>query len=433
MFKIERKKNNMGNVRWESPFPYSLAFNLFKQHFEEINRSYWAFVPAANTIKALAKKSLTDNNADPKKFFMIPDEEDRRMAPTYGEWKMDFSEYENYSRLNVVMLLSSCFETYMRTVVSLAFESKPGAIINCRDDVDGAALLKKDIMYGNVNDKTYRFGAAVDEVCHGEWTKRFAALQKYFGKLPLELLDLTQSLDELRITRNNLGHYFGREKDVYTAPIDFEPRKTTRISHKRILKYFKIIHSAAKMIEDYLYRNIIGSYDIIKKYFCSLSEGEILTDPYNPDAYQLRKLLGRHDLTRVGKEYYNELVTYCKTNYIEKETDCIFTKKMCIKEINRKLKESNIKLLYNGQIVSFDSGAFKRLLIKDNLYDADVYSERKIGNNHQVQYLYSAALINYMTKKLESNASSIIEKLKEDNTRVKLHSVSYLATDHIGV
>ena len=48
-------------------FPYSLAFNLFKQHFEEINRSYWAFVPVANTIKSLAKKNLVDDNADPKK------------------------------------------------------------------------------------------------------------------------------------------------------------------------------------------------------------------------------------------------------------------------------------------------------------------------------------------------------------------------------
>lgn len=94
----------MSNVRWESPFPYSLAFNLFKQHFEEINRSYWAFVPAANTIKSFAKKSLLDDNADPKKFFLIPDEEDRRMAPTYGEWKTDFSEYVNYSRLNIIML-----------------------------------------------------------------------------------------------------------------------------------------------------------------------------------------------------------------------------------------------------------------------------------------------------------------------------------------
>lgn len=47
----------MSNVRWKSPFPYALAFNLFKQHIEEINRSYWAFVPTANTIKALAKRT----------------------------------------------------------------------------------------------------------------------------------------------------------------------------------------------------------------------------------------------------------------------------------------------------------------------------------------------------------------------------------------
>ena len=58
----------MSNVRWESPFPYTLAFNLFKKHLEEINRSYWAFVPAANTIKALANQELVDKTADPKNF-----------------------------------------------------------------------------------------------------------------------------------------------------------------------------------------------------------------------------------------------------------------------------------------------------------------------------------------------------------------------------
>ena len=404
----------MNNVRWESPFPYSLAFNLFKQHFEEINRSYWAFVPAANTIKSFAKKSLLDDNADPKKFFLIPDEEDRRMAPTYGEWKTDFSEYVNYSRLNIIMLLSSCFETYLRTVVSLSFESKPGVIINCQDAVDGAALLKRDIMYGNMNDKAYRFGELIEEVCRGEWTNRFYAFQKYFGKLPSKLLDLTKDLDELRVTRNNLGHYFGRRKDEYSAPIDFEPIETIRISHERILKYFKLIYAAAKMIDDYLHKNIIGSYDIIKKYFYSLSNGEILTDPYNPDAYQLRKLLGRHDLTRVGKKYYDELVTYCETNYVESETDCIFTRKRCVKEINRRLKESGTELLYNGKVVPFDPLSFKILLIKDNLYDKDNYSERKIGNNRQVQYLHSRALIDYVTKKLESNSNAIMEKLNEE-------------------
>ena len=54
------------------------------------------------------------------------------------------------------------------------------------------------------------------------------------------------------------------------------------------------------------------------------------------------------------------------------------------------------------------------LQIKDNLYDKDNYSERKIGNNRQVQYLHSLALIDYVTKKLESNSNSIMEKLKEE-------------------
>ena len=403
----------MSNARWNSPFPYSLAFNLFKQHFEEINRSYWAFVPVANTIKSLAKKNLVDDNADPKTFFLIPDEEDRRIAPTYGEWKLNFSEYINYSRLNIIMLLSSCFETYLRTVVSLAFESKPGVIINCKDAVDGAALLKRDITYGDINDKSYRFGEVIEEVCRGEWSKRFSAFQKYFGVLPQALLDLSVDLDELRVTRNNLGHYFGRRKIDYSAPINFEPIETTKISHQRILKYFKLIYLAAKLIDEYLHKNIIGSYDVIKKYFHSLSNGEILTEPSNSGSYQLRKLMGGHELKTVGKKYYDELVTFCDTNYVESDTDCIFTKKKCVYEINRRLREKGIELHFNGQTVSFDSLSFKLLLTKDNLYSNENYSKRTINNMRQTQYLHSLALIEYVTKKLEFNSNSIMEKLKE--------------------
>lgn len=402
----------MSNVRWESPFPYSLAFNLFKQHFEEINRSYWAFVPVANTIKSYAKKNLMDDSADPKKFFLIPDEEDRRLAPTYGEWKTDFSEYINYSRLNIIMLLSSCFETYLRTIVSLSFESKPGVIINCIDAVDGAALLKRDIMYGNMNDKSYRFGDVIEEVCRGEWSNRFGAFQKYFGNLPSQLLDLTKDLDELRVTRNNLGHYFGRKKNEYSAPIDFEPIETIKVSHERILKYLKLVFSAAKMIDGYLHQKIIGSYDIIKKYFVSVSNGEILTDSSHPDSYQLRKLMGRHDLATVGKKYYDELITYCETNYVENETDCIFTRRRCVNEINRRLRELGVQLYYKGRAVSFDPLSFKILLLKDNLYDNQNYSERKMSNKHEVQYLHSLALIEYVTKKIESNSDSIMKQLK---------------------
>ena len=90
-----------------------------------------------------------------------------------------------------------------------------------------------------------RFGEVIEEVCRGNG-QTVLCISKYFGKLPPQLLDLSKDLDELRVTRNNLGHYFGRRKDVYSAPIDFEPIETTRISHERILKYFKLIYSAAK-------------------------------------------------------------------------------------------------------------------------------------------------------------------------------------------
>lgn len=402
----------MSNVRWKSPFPYTLAFNLFKQHIEEINRSYWAFVPTANTIKALAKKNLVNDDADPKSFFLIPDEEDRRIAPTYGEWKNDFSEYINYSRLNIIMMLSSCFETYLRTVVSLAFESKPGVIIDCKDAVDGAELLKKDITYGDVMDKSYRFTDAIDEVCRGEWNKRFSSFQKYFGVLPTELLALSKDLDELRLTRNNIGHYLGRKKNEYEAPIDFEPVETIKVAHNRILRYFKIIYLAAKLVDDYLQKNIIGSYDIIKRYFIAISRGEIIKDKINSDAYQLKKMVGHHDLKILGKSYYNELVTFCETNYVECETDCIFTRNRCVQEINRRLRDNSISLLLDGRNVPFDSISFKILLKRDNLYTDSKFSKRAIDNRHQIQYLHSSALIEYVTKKLELNAKTIMNDLK---------------------
>lgn len=403
----------MSSVRWNSPFPYTLAFNLFKQHFEEINRAYWAFVPASNTIKALAKKSLIDDNADPKEYFMVPDEEDKHIAPSYGEWKHNYSEYINYSRLNIVMLLSSCFETYLRTVVSLAFESKPGVIIDCKDAVDGAGLLKRDITYGEIANNAYRFRDEITEICKGDWNSRFIAFQKYFGNLPPIIIGYTSDLDDFRTTRNNVGHFIGRKKSDYEAPIIFEPIETIRVSHNRILKYFKLIYSTAKQIDNYLKENYIGSYDIIKRYYIALSKGEIVRAEGTTGSYQLRKMLGSHDLKTVGKAYYDALIAYCETHYIESEFDCVFSKNRCVKEISRRLNEASITLKINGENAKFSSPIFKNLLKKDNLYTDPKYSRRIVDNTHQIQYLHSAALIDYMVKKIETNPDIRVSPLRK--------------------
>ena len=106
----------MANERWISPFSKTIAFTLFSKHFTELNDIYWAHVPAANTIESKAKKALTNPDKDPKTFFLIRDEDDRRLAPTFHIWKTQYRDFSNYTRLNMLMLLSSCFETYLRTI-----------------------------------------------------------------------------------------------------------------------------------------------------------------------------------------------------------------------------------------------------------------------------------------------------------------------------
>ena len=110
----------MANERWNSPFPHTIAFVLFKEHFTELNHVYWAHVPAASTIEKKALEALKSEDADPKRYFLIPDKDDRRIPKTYAQWKSFYREFSNYTRLNMLMLLSSCFETYLRTIVSLS-------------------------------------------------------------------------------------------------------------------------------------------------------------------------------------------------------------------------------------------------------------------------------------------------------------------------
>lgn len=86
----------MANERWNSPFPHTIAFVLFKEHFTELNHVYWAHVPAASTIEKKALEALKSEDADPKRYFLIPDKDDRRIPKTYAQWKSFYREFSNY-------------------------------------------------------------------------------------------------------------------------------------------------------------------------------------------------------------------------------------------------------------------------------------------------------------------------------------------------
>lgn len=396
--------------RWTSPFPYTLAYNLFRQHITELNNIYWSFVPVSNTIKKSAKNALQTDNADPKTYFLIQDEDDRRLAPTYGEWKANFRSFENYTRLNMVMLISSCFETYLRTVISHAFESKPGVIIMCPDSVDGVFLLKNRTGYGNTNSKDYQFSDQIDEICRGDWEKRFFAFQKYFGLLPNSIVNNTAQLNELRVTRNNVGHYLGRKKTDYETPILFTPLAAMEISHNRVLKYFKLVNNVAKDLDKYLKDNIIGSYDVLKYYFQQISEGNFDNGHPGQRARDLQRCLGRAGLPAVGNEYYRNIVSFFD---LDAASDiCRYSAKACIKEINRKLTELNISLMHDGHNIRFSRYHF-RLFIKAYHWRANPdYCQTNPSNIDQLEYRYSMRVISTIVDEISKNPNAVIQNLQ---------------------
>ena len=379
----------MSNERWESPFPHTIAYSLFKKHFTEINQIYWAFVPASNTIKSHAKKEAIKNN-DPKSFFLVRDEDDRRIAPTYEDWKIDYAEYSNYTRMNIVMLLSSCLETYLRTIISLAFESKPGVIIRCPDSVDGVKLLRSSLSYGNCNDSQYQFTDQINDICVGEWSKRFMNFEKYFGKLPSDITQNTEELDKFRVLRNNIAHYFGREKRDYEAPLLFEVKPATRVAHERIIKFFKLVHSFASQIDTYLKENYIGAYDIIKLFYQHYNSSSFMVSEVDTAAKALQRLLGHYGYTKVKNRYFENLIDYCGVP--ESQSAGMYNKQSAIRHLHQIFKERKANL--NRKMIG--RSEFNKYIAEFNCKSDERLCVLNLASQNANEYLYSEKLIHEM-------------------------------------
>jgi len=397
----------MADERWLSPFNNSLAYHLFIKHFSELNRIYWAHVPASSTITKHMKQLTVDNpSAEFCKMFVVKDKDERRLAKDYNEWIANYKEFENYTRLNMLMLLSSAFETFLRTVVSLAIESKPGAVLGCPDSIDGVFLLKKDANYGMINHKNYLFFDVIDQVCKGEWQNRVDAYEKYFGVAPPNLKNNIQKLDELRRTRNEIGHYFGRNKNQYETPILMAPEDVHRISHDNLIKYFNTVYTVVKSIDKHLHEEYIGSYDIVKFYFQEIHINSTVITP-GTQAKNLQKHLGEKGLPPVGTEYYKNLLSYI--NLDDKDQVCRFGHKTCIHEVQRALRKQSIEILVSGKKKTFNSFMFS-LFKKEYDFKSNPEYCKKYTYGTDV-YLYSKKVIDLIVENISKNPKGTIDEL----------------------
>ncbi len=396
----------MIDVRWTSPFEHTIPFSLFHKHFTEINDAYWAYVPAASTIEKRALEGLQNEAEDPRKYFLISDEDDRRVANTYSEWKASFREFGNYTRLNIIMLLSSCFETYLRTVVSLAFESKPACILGCPDKIDGVFLLKSKNGYGEFKSKEYLFKDSIESVCSGDWIKRAGNYRRFFNTLPFQT-DICK-LDELRIKRNNIAHFIARKKEEYESTISPEPIDPIRISSQALKDYFALIYRTAIKIDEHLHKDYIGSYDILKFFYFFARKNNLMSEPPTVLARELRKQLGSRGLQTVGQEYYKNLMEYFCLN----DEDCVFrySRNACIKEVNRRI--ADISISANGKKCDFSAYFFRMFCKKFKVNENPDYTEMHKFKNCEI-YFYSDKMIDSIVSFLQNYPNSFLNLLRE--------------------
>ena len=301
------------DYRWNSPYQHTMAFELFHKHFTEINEIYWANVIASSTIE----KAAVDSGKKPLEYFLVHDEDDRRIPENMEQWKKNYREFMNYNRLSILMILSSTFETYLRTIIGLSLESKPGTLITSKDCVDGAELLLKNNSYGNSNSKNYLFNDYIAKICNGDWNNRISHYEFLFGSAPNTLKCNAASLNEFRNKRNSVGHYIGRPKKDYEMPLDLCIQPAERISHDKIKKYLKLIFDVAQDIDKHLLRDYIGSYDLIK-YYCYCNNNNVFSKTTtNEKAKEFQKLTGRAGKQPVGTCYYKWVAQYVDNQFVE--------------------------------------------------------------------------------------------------------------------
>ncbi len=298
----------MKSARLVSPFNHTIAFDLFLKHFTEINAMYWAYVPTVGTIEKDTKSNV-GGSIKPKDYFVYNKEDAHRLANTFIDWKANYRNFQNLNRCNLLLTLNSCFEIYLRTIASLSFESKPGILLGSKDIIDGVTLLKKEKNYGDYSNANYKFKQHIEHICVGEWSSRLKHYKQYFDRIPSFIETNMDMLERMRKTRNNIAHYFGREKNVYETPIFLKIEEMTRVTHKSLLKYFELVYKVVLSIDEHLKKDYIGSYDMIKYFVFNINE-RYPKMQITQKAKLFQKEVGKNGRQPVGTDYYKKLMSY---------------------------------------------------------------------------------------------------------------------------
>lgn len=285
--------------RWDPWFPCSRAYHRFRQHQTEINDLYWSLPPVAGYAEYIARRAVDTEEAT--KLFHAVGPNARRIAPTVGIWKHNFSNFQNWVRLSALMSAVSYLESYISTIIILALRSDPLLRYGQSRTVDGTTWLKRGVK-DDVQD-------LVVPCVKGDWTSRISSFQRLFGGVPATLTHHVGDLERMRNLRNGIAHSFGRDPRFFEDPI-VSSGKPERLAEERLQQWLGIISDCALAIDQQVHHNHIGDFEIVWQYHRWREIPRTGRERrYDPHAALSREIIRTYG-TGPGRDYCKQLIKY---------------------------------------------------------------------------------------------------------------------------
>lgn len=261
-------KVNHEYSRWTTTRDHSWAYRIFRKSNDELMSMRMAYTSASCfTYKQLKKCGA---NWDKKACEYLYTNDNKSL--TIKEWSNALNSCQNWIRLNQLMALNSCFESYLSAIIKLAIESDPGILIEAPHAVDGIRNLKYDIQLDNIDVDTI-----VRDCTSGEWGHRNTNLKKIFMTIPELFLQHEKELEEIRKLRNNLGHAFGRDIDITHSFDLYKLPQMDKLSSGRFKKYQELVLKLVKEMDYQVMKKHIGNFQPL--YYCHSIREEIASLP----------------------------------------------------------------------------------------------------------------------------------------------------------
>lgn len=288
--------------RWNTVMKSTWSAQVFNKYNDELNEMLWSYSSSSKfTYKKLDEgKAKWGDKASDHLIFDVPKGDE--VFQNLKEWSEAYNKFNNWTNLNALLAISSNFETYLSTVVTLALDSNPGILFESSKSIDGISLLKKGAKRNKYHDDI------IVSVTKGDWNSRLSAFKKVFGEVPNEVLGSIGELEKIRNLRNKIGHSFGRDIETSRNHEVKEILPIEKLTDSHLKKYQKIILKTVKSLDSFMLSKHIGEFQTIAFYHRIYSG--LRKDIHQSDrAMELKKQLGKFG-DKSGKEFCKELVKY---------------------------------------------------------------------------------------------------------------------------